>query len=744
MIYSVSTIISILIILIVLYGNKSKTTIYFSLVLSSILGWVLTLYFFYNIDIYHVVLALGKINFAFVVVLSPMLYLFIKNYPKERDYEKIDKFALFQTLILVLLTIFTRLIVMDEIIAGNDRITVYGPGISVFIIHFLIYVILSFRLLKIKIKQSEGAERKQLYILIISIISSVIFGFTTNLVIPLIYTNNKEFISLNIYTQIQNLGPLASLIFGIPLGYSIIKYRFLNSRLIFGKIFYYALIAFPPYFMYFLLALIYETNFGTSLNKYAYFLGIPVAIMFTIFLNSFNKFISEYTDSHLINPGYNPLVALEQLRERISNSLDIEKISQESLFMIARTIRPESSGVIIMTNTQTYDILSFNYKKEPYKSTQDFGTFLQFFISRNIKTITANDLRSSQQYNSSDNMLKSHILKQMSKYELEVILPLKEEQKVRGLLLVGYKEAKAPYNPQELKLLSSIAETMSLGIGRALLYKEIQQFNETLQKKVTNATTELQTKNKALEEALLKLEEVRRQEKDMLDVMGHELRTPISIARNSVVTLQKHIGKNDTDPEKLTKYTKMAVESIRREIALIETFLSTTKLEGGRMQVNTEKVSLKEVVHESLEGHNELSKRNNTKVIFNEPENDIFVIADKIRIQEVMDNFLNNAIKYTGEGNVEIKIYEAEGLGWVDVKDDGIGISAENLQKLGRKFFRAQTLYNQSNNVVNPSGTGLGLFVSFQLIDLMKGKRKITSQEGAGSTFSFGLPLDIS
>jgi signal transduction histidine kinase len=741
MIYSLSTIISILIILIVLYGNKSKTTIYFSLVLSSILGWVLTLYFFYNIDIYHVVLALGKINFAFVVVLSPILYLFIKNYPKERDYEKIDKFALFQTILLVLLTLFTKLIVMDEIIVGNDRITVYGPGISVFIIHFLIYVILSFRLLKIKIKQSDGAERKQLYILIISIISSVIFGFTTNLVIPLIYTNNKEFISLNVYTQIQNLGPLASLIFGIPLGYSIIKYRFLNSRLIFGKIFYYALIASPPYFMYFLLALIYETNFETSLNKYAYFFGIPVSILFTIFLNSFNKFISEYTDSHLINPGYNPLVVLEQLRERISNSLDIEKISQESLFMIARTIRPESSGVIIMTNNQTNDIFSFNYKKEPYNSTQDFGIFLQFFISRNIKTITANDLRDPQQYISTDNMLKSHILKQMSKYELEVILPLKEEQKVRGLLLVGFKEAKAPYNPQELKLLSSIAETMSLGIGRALLYKEIQQFNETLQKKVTNATTELQTKNKALEEALLKLEEVRRQEKDMLDVMGHELRTPISIARNSVVTLQKHISKNDTDPEKLTKYTKMAVESIRREIALIETFLSTTKLEGGRMQVNTEKVSLKEVVHESLEGHIELSKRNNTKVIFNEPENDIFVIADKIRIQEVMDNFLNNAIKYTGEGNVEIKMYITDGLGWIDVKDDGIGISAENLQKLGRKFFRAQTLYNQSNNVVNPSGTGLGLFVSFQLIDLMKGKRKITSQEGTGSTFSFGLPL---
>ena len=603
-------------------------------------------------------------------------------------------------------------------------------GVIILFLSYLYFIVLALKTLKSRLNDVSGSLKIQLRIIFWGLLLAIIFGLTFNVILP----------SLKNYTYV-NLGPSFSLILLSVITYNILKYQLFDIRLVFGKISYYILSSIPPYFMYFILAYIYETVFDTSLNKYAFVIGVPVAILFTVFSNIFIKYISEYTDSHLINPGYNPLVVLEQLRQRLTTSLDIEKISQESLFMISRTIRPDTSGVIIMTNNQTNELLSFNYKKEPYTSSQDFNMFLQFFISKNIKTITANDLKDPQQYSSLDRMLKSHILSQMEKYELEVMIALKEEQKVRGLLLVGYKEAKAPYNSQELKLLISIAETMSLGIGRALLYKEIQQFNETLQKKVKDATAQLQQKNKALEEALLKLEEVRRQEKDMLDVMGHELRTPISIARNSVVTLQKHISKNDINPEKLTKYTKMAVESIRREIALIETFLSTTKLEGGRMQVNSEKVSLKDVIHESLEGHNDLSKRNNTKVIYTEPENDIFVIADKIRIQEVMDNFLNNAIKYTGEGNVEIKMYEQESLGWIDVKDDGIGISSENLQKLGRKFFRAQTLYNQSNNVVNPSGTGLGLFVSFQLIELMHGKKKITSQEGQGSTFSFGLPL---
>jgi signal transduction histidine kinase len=715
-----------------LKGKRNLVTILIFLLTLLLSAWTISNHFYSkNLD-YEVSLLVNKLVFTFTAPLISILAHLAIVFPVESSKANKLTYLVYIPAILFVPLSFSNLIVKDINLQGESVTPVFSYGAIFFAISSITVVVSSLIIFASNYRRTHGIQKIQMQYFAIGLSLTAILATLTNLVLPM---------GLSIF-QLTVLGPSFSLIFISMTIFAIVRYQLFDIRLLLGKIVYYLLSSIPPYAVYFFLAYIYESIFGTSFNMYAYIIGIPVAIAFTAFANNSNRFLSEYTDSHLINPGYNPLVVLEQLRQRLTTSLDIEKISQESLFMIARTIRPESSGVIIMTNNQTNELLSFNYKKEPYTSTQDFMMFLQFFISRNIKTISTNDLKDPQQNTSLDHMLKSHILSQMEKYKLEVILPLKEEQKVRGILLVGYKEAKAPYNSQELKLLVSIAETMSLGIGRALLYKEIQQFNETLQKKVTNATTELQTKNQALEEALLKLEEVRRQEKDMLDVMGHELRTPISIARNSVVTLQKHIEKNDTDPEKLKKYTKMAVESIRREIALIETFLSTTKLEGGRMQVNLEKVSLKEVIYESIEGHIELAKRSNTKVVYDEPENDIFVLADKIRIQEVMDNFLNNAIKYTGDGNVGIKMYEQEGLGWIDVKDDGIGISKENLEKLGRKFFRAQTLYNQSNNVVNPSGTGLGLFVSFQLIDLMKGKRKIVSQEDAGSIFSFGLPLN--
>lgn len=739
MIYITTTIITVGIIFIVLINRRNKTSIFFSCVLLSIIGWVLSLYYFYESNNYIVVLNLGRINFAVIVALGPLLYQFIKNFPTEQKVSRVDKLIMIETAIFILLTQFTTFIVADEKIFGEDRVTVYGPGFYIFIFHFLSYVLIGLINLYKKYKTSQEKEKKQINILILSLSGALLFGFTTNLVIPVIF-NRTSFISIDLYTAIQNLGPFSGLIFAVPIGYSIIRYKFLDARVLLGKTFYYVLISIPPYFVYFILAFFYERIYGTSFTEAAYIIGIPVAIVFTSFINFFNKFISEYTDSHLINPGYNPLVVLEQLRQRLASALDIDRIGHESLFIIARTIRPNFIGIILKTDNHDNQWISINYKNQPFTNPEVFNTFIQLLTNHKLNSLVYDELITTDGYDI-DLLLKNRVRDQMEKLKLSVVIPIRQDFKVSGLLLLGQKEANSPYGRQEVRFLISIAESTSLAVGRALLYQEIQLFNATLQKKVSDATQALLTKNQDLEEALGKLEEIRRQEKDMLDVMGHELRTPISIARNAVVTMQKEISKEDTDEAKLEKYTHMAVESIRREISLIETFLSTTKLEGSRMQINPEPINLLEVAQESLEAHKDLAERNKTKVIINQPDKEIIVSADKIRIQEIADNFLNNAIKYTGEGNVIITIYEKDGLGWMDVKDDGIGISAENLQKLGKKFFRAQTLYNKSGNIVNPSGTGLGLFVSFQLIDLMQGKRSITSKEGEGSTFSFGLPL---
>ena len=159
------------------------------------------------------------------------------------------------------------------------------------------------------------------------------------------------------------------------------------------------------------------------------------------------------------------------------------------------------------------------------------------------------------------------------------------------------------------------------------------------------------------------------------------------------------------------------------------------------MQLLLTKVDMLDVINDAIEGQAGIAKDKNTGIKFELPAGkEFFAYADRVRTQEIMDNFLSNAVKYTDKGIVEIYIWEENEYIFIETKDTGICISAEDLQNLGKKFFRAKELFDEKPGNVQPSGTGLGLFVTFSLIDIMHGKRIIESEKGKGSRFVFALP----
>lgn len=732
--YIISIVTSFILSILIGSRRKNHSSIYFSIIIFSTTFWILSNFIVSNTLDPSILLFWIRTTMIGPIIIGPFFFLFTKAFLSEGKLNlKNVTLTLFPSL-LFFPFIYTEFNVKSAIpatVLGQSVSFIPGILYCILGLYLAFYIVLGFWTLASKYRYfSNPITKKQIKYIFIGFLSTFIISLSGTLVLPLMG-----------YTKYGIIGPLSTVIFSIITFFNIFRYQFLDTRLFIGKIAYYVLLGIPLYIMYFSLAFVYESIYGTSFNNMAYIIGIPIALSFTYFLNIFTKYISEYTDTHLINPGYNPLEVLEQHSQKLSNTLDIDSIIKESLFILARTIRPGTSGIILIDGDKSDKWLSVNYKSNSYKSPNEFKIFTEYFQQHNEKSINYYDLALAESIGNTSLLQNKHLSSELNKHNLRVILALKEEATVKGLLLVGKKEADDPYNSQEIKFLERIADNISLSLGRALLYKETQQFNIELQQKISDATSELQTKNKDLEEAFAQLEEVRRQEKDMLDVMGHELRTPISISRNALLALQNSLNKNTADPVKIKRYIDMAAEGARREIALVETLLSTTKLEGSRMQINPEPVDLKTAVSYSVRSHKEFAQKGRTELVFIEPKESIVVTADKIRIQEIIDNFINNAIKYTGEGKVEVSIEKKDGLGWVNVKDNGIGISEENLKHLGKKFFRVQQLYNQSNNKVNPSGTGLGLFVSFQLIELMKGKKSIISKEGKGSTFSFGLPI---
>jgi signal transduction histidine kinase len=169
--------------------------------------------------------------------------------------------------------------------------------------------------------------------------------------------------------------------------------------------------------------------------------------------------------------------------------------------------------------------------------------------------------------------------------------------------------------------------------------------------------------------------------------------------------------------------------------------LSTAKIEEGKLDLKLDKIELISVIRDSLLSVEKMAKEKSLSIVLNFQEDEVFVYADKVRLQQIVDNFVSNAVKYTNKGEVRIKAEVTNESASVSVEDTGVGISQESLSKLGEKFFRGETDDSEENLLVKPGGTGLGLYIAFNLISAMGGSFKVESTLGQGSAFSFTIPL---
>lgn len=329
----------------------------------------------------------------------------------------------------------------------------------------------------------------------------------------------------------------------------------------------------------------------------------------------------------------------------------------------------------------------------------------------------------------------SMVVEEMKAKKIRLILPIGIKENSNGIMVLGAKEGDSSYNSVQIKYLESLCEITSLALIRAKLYEEVQEFNQTLQQKVKDATLEIQSQNSKLSEAL-------RVERDMLDVLGHELRTPLGTIRNSMGVLELKYKANQFQNADLESFLKIGTENIRREIQLLETILASAKIDNDKLDMNFEKVDSNDVVGDSFEAYKYDAEKKGLKLVKTIPAEIIYGYADRIRIQQVMDNLVSNAVKYTQTGQIELKLEDEGKYVKFSVIDSGEGIPEADISKLGTKFFRAN-MYLKSEGklgdrkIVRPGGTGIGLYVVFQIVKYMYGEVKVTSTLGHGSTFSF-------
>jgi signal transduction histidine kinase/DNA-binding response OmpR family regulator len=368
-----------------------------------------------------------------------------------------------------------------------------------------------------------------------------------------------------------------------------------------------------------------------------------------------------------------------------------------------------------------------------------------------------------------------------------ILIPLKHNGIVEGVLEIGSLDE---YNRQTLAFLHQVAPAIAVAIQVAKskakqqeLFEQVQAQSEELQvqhSELENANAELEAQteklqaseeelrvqqeellqaNQEMEERSRLLEErnqmiveknleIQQQAEDLrlstkyksefLANMSHELRTPL----NSVLLLSRLLSENNEknlSPDQV-EYAQVIQSSGQGLLSLIDEILDLSKIEAGKMELEYRPVLIQEIVQDMRALFTPLAKDKKIEFLL-EVDDDLpsRLETDKLRLEQILKNLLSNALKFTSQGSVQLKVTatkdQTDFINFA-VKDTGIGIPSEKQALIFEAFQQADGSTRRKYG-----GTGLGLSISRELAKLLGGEIKVSSTPGTGSEFTLSIPL---
>ena len=295
-----------------------------------------------------------------------------------------------------------------------------------------------------------------------------------------------------------------------------------------------------------------------------------------------------------------------------------------------------------------------------------------------------------------------------SGYHSVLAVPLLREDHLLGALAVNRQRA-GEFAPEVIELLKTFATQSALAIQNARLFREIE---------VKGRQLEIASQHKS----------------EFLANMSHELRTPLNaIIGFSEVLSERMFGEIN---EKQAEYIGDILESGRHLLSLINDILDLSKIEAGRMELESTDFELPNAIENALTLVKERAHRRGIALVHTVDERLGTIRADERKVKQVLLNLLSNALKFTPEGGqVVVRARVHNGETEISVTDTGVGIAPEDLATVFEEFRQVGTASKRVE------GTGLGLAISRKFIELHGGKIWVESQVGLGSTFAFTLPL---
>lgn len=293
-----------------------------------------------------------------------------------------------------------------------------------------------------------------------------------------------------------------------------------------------------------------------------------------------------------------------------------------------------------------------------------------------------------------------------------VVYPITFAGEVLGVFVFGMDKHVGDLSRAERETIRELIDVVGIAIERAQIYADLKTANE-------------------------KLKEVDKLKDEFVSVTSHELRTPMTAIKSYVWMVIN--GKAGALEPKAKDYLDKVYISTERLINLVNDMLDVSRIESGRIQLRLETFDLAELARQVKDEFMARAIQRNMGLKIVTATDIPQMMSDKEKIHQVLENLVGNAFKFTADGGkIAIQIQKSGDFVQVAVSDTGKGISGDDMAKLFTKFGR---LGNSFVSIAESGGTGLGLYICKQIIEMHKGKIWVESEVGKGSRFIFTLPI---
>ena len=654
------------------------------------------------------------------------------------------------TFFLLFCDIFTNYFI-DQVRFVFDKFYYISPATPlytffVFVI-FIGSVIYSIMLLWRAYKKAHGISKYQIKYLILAFLIGFTGGATS-------------------YLPVYNIDILpvwnaAIFLSALIVAYAIVKCRFMDIRVTVKKSSLFSLVVIGVGTAYVLVAfLLSSLVFGGELTgiKHLIITGLIVGTIVAIGFRPLYSFLQEVTDKYFFKGAYNPQELIRNISSQLATALEVKEISDILKENIEKDMRLEGVSLMLIERNREY----FTQREIPFKD--ELVSDLISYLKENKETLVLEELERYYQEHPWKYDKRYLAYRNLKKTNKAVVLPVYVKSETEGervgssftsslsesgiktedslekrmnkrkveelsaFIFLGPKKSGDVFTVQDINTLEIIASQVGVALENALMYERVKHFSEILRKEVERQTKELR-------EANIRLKQLDKAKSEFISIASHQLRTPLTAIKGLVsMALEGFWGPLN---EEQKKHLKEVYNSGERLLKLIEDLLDVSRIESGKMEFEFQPVNLYNLTKEVAEELKPQAKKKGLYLEVVPPKKKLpSVKADPLKIRQVIQNLIDNGIKYTLRGGVRIRFKKEKNKVIFSIADTGMGIPKDTIPLLFEKFHRGKEAIRK-----HTEGTGLGLYLCARLIEAHNGKIWVESEgEGKGSTFYFSLP----